>query len=110
MGVGVVDRGQRHTISSLTNGTTYTVRVRATRTGANAVPVVPGHRQAMDVRRRPVVHATVSLTRLSSEGQSAADTVVLRQPAGGERWNDGGRALGARTGSLGTRPCTWSRQ
>ena len=64
-----------HTIPSLTNGTTYTVRVRATRTGANAGPYSD---EAMDAPEAPGV--TVSETALTvTEQDTTGDsyTVVL---------------------------------
>ena len=64
-----------HTIPSLTNGTTYTVRVRATRTGANAGPYSD---EAMDAPQAAGV--TVSKTALTvTEQDTTGDsyTVVL---------------------------------
>ena len=64
-----------HTIPSLTNGTTYTVRMRATRTGANAGPYSD---EAMDAPQAAGV--TVSETALTvSEADTTGDsyTVVL---------------------------------
>ena len=64
-----------HTIPSLTNGTTYTVRVRATRTGANAGPYSD---EAMDAPEAAGV--TVSKTALTvSEADTTGDsyTIVL---------------------------------
>ena len=64
-----------HTIPSLTNGTTYTVRVRATRTGANAGPYSD---EAMDAPQAAGV--TVSKTALTvTEADTTGDsyTVVL---------------------------------
>ena len=69
-----------HTIPSLTNGTTYTVRMRATRTGANAGPYSD---EAMDAPEAAGV--TVSKTALTvTEEDTTGDsyTVVLdSQPA-----------------------------
>ena len=81
-----------HTISSLTNGTTYTVRVRATRTGANAGPYSDEAMDAPEAAGVTVSETALTVTEEDSNGDTY--TVVLEYPADGERRGDGGRALG----------------
>ena len=81
-----------HTISSLTNGTTYTVRVRATRTGANAGPYSDEAMDAPEAAGVTVSETALTVTEQDSNGDTY--TVVLEYPADGERRGDGGRALG----------------
>ena len=60
-----------HTISSLTNGTTYTVRMRATRTGANNGPYSD---EAMDA---PVAGNTPPTRRLALQDASDNSAITL---------------------------------
>ena len=64
-----------HTISSLTNGTTYTVRVRATRTGANAGPYSDEAMDAPEAAGVTVSETALTVTEEDSNGDSY--TVVL---------------------------------
>ena len=81
-----------HTISSLTNGTTYTVRVRATRTGANAGPYSDEAMDAPEAAGVTVSKTALTVTEEDSNGRQLHGGA--RQPADGERRGDGGRALG----------------
>ena len=64
-----------HTISSLTNGTTYTVRVRATRTDANAGPYSDEAMDAPEAAGVTVSETALTVTEQDSNGDSY--TVVL---------------------------------
>ena len=64
-----------HTISSLTNGTTYTVRVRATRTGANAGPYSDEAMDAPEAAGVTVSETALTVTEADTTGDSY--TVVL---------------------------------
>ena len=64
-----------HTISSLTNGTTYTVRVRATRTGANAGPYSDEAMDAPEAAGVTVSETVLTVTEADTTGDSY--TVVL---------------------------------
>ena len=64
-----------HTIPSLTNGTTYTVRVRATRTGANAGPYSDEAMDAPEAAGVTVSETALTVTEEDTTGDSY--TVVL---------------------------------
>ena len=64
-----------HTIPSLTNGTTYTVRVRATRTGANAGPYSDEAMDAPEAAGVTVSETALTVTEADTSGDSY--TVVL---------------------------------
>ena len=86
-----------HTITGLTNGTEYTVRVSATRTGANdgpasaevqgtpAVPIAPG-----------VTVSTTALTVTEQDTTGGSYTVVLDSEPTADGHGDGRRARGHR--------------
>ena len=81
-----------HTIPSLTNGTTYTVRMRAVRSGANNGPYSD---EAMDAPEAAgVTVSETALTVMEADTSGDSYTVVLdTQPTANVR-GDGGRALG----------------
>ncbi len=64
-----------HTIPSLTNGTTYTVRMRATRTGANAGPYSDEAMDAPEAAGVTVSKTALTVTEQDTTGDSY--TVVL---------------------------------
>ena len=100
-----------HTIGSLANGTEYTVRVIATRTGANDGPPSA---EVADTPTMPIgPGVTVSATTLTvTEGTSATYTVVLdTQPTGPVTVTpsrSSGDADVTVSGALTFTPLTWS--
>ena len=81
-----------HTISSLTNGTTYTVRVRATRTGANAGPYSDEAMDAPEAAGVTVSETALTVTEADTTGDSY--TVVLDSQPTANVVVTVGRALG----------------